>query len=175
MKGKPLHTRTHKMHMTQVSAAISNLSKYWQSNLQLISKLSESTVVSWPTTFIELESRAKHNLHSFSRNYSAVFIIIATSSILTHWKLLLVAGFLFGALLIRKSHGDTIKIGRRQFSAPQLDILLYTASVLVVLQSSPIATVISIASRGGLAILAHAVLTQKRSGPREELVSKRQE
>ncbi|KEY72585.1 hypothetical protein S7711_09746 [Stachybotrys chartarum IBT 7711] len=174
-KAKSFMLTTCKMGMAHASAVISKLPKYWQSNLQLISELSGSTVVSWPTTFAELESRIRQNLYSFSKNYSAIFVIITTSSILTHWKLLLVAGFLCGALHLRKSYGDAIEIGGRRFSAPQLDILLYIASMLAVLRSSPIATVISIVGRGILMVLAHAVLTQKRNGPEENSVSKRQQ
>lgn len=144
------------MLLRQVPAKILDL----KANLRLVSELFDISHVSRPADFGQIKSRVKYNFRCFSANYISIFVTLAIYSLLSNWKLLLEMVFVAIVLFISRVERSSVKIMQRQFTASHI-YTLYATALLVILRSSLLATLLSVACTGSVAMLAHASLTDK--------------
>lgn len=129
-----------------------------KANLRLASELFDLSHASRPANLEQIKSRIKNNFRHFATNYVSIFVTITAYSLLTNWKLLLEVAFVAFVLRIRRED-NSAKIDEPQFTALHI-YALYGIALLVILKSSLLATLFSIASTSSVIMLAHASLIE---------------
>jgi hypothetical protein len=129
-----------------------------KANLRLVSELFDTSHMSRPADVEQIKSRVKYNFRRFSANYISLFVTIAIYSLLSNWKLVFEMAFVAIVLFISRVERSSVKIMQRQFRASHAYIL-YATALLAILRSSLLATLLSAACTGSVAMVAHASLT----------------
>lgn len=142
--------------LLQVPAKISNV----KTTLLLVSELFDFSHASRPADFKQIKSRVAYNLPRFSANYLALFVTLAVYSLVVNWKLLVELIFIAIILLIGSVDSNSIEVGQWPVLSSHAYIL-YVTALLVILRSSLLATLLSIACTGSIVMLAHASLMDK--------------
>lgn len=133
-----------------------------KTNLRLVSELFSSFHVSRPTSLVQVKSRVTYNFHRFYTNYIAIFVTLAIYSLLANWKLLVEMILVAIVLLVTRVDQSSNDNEQRQYASSHVYIL-YVIAFLVILRSSLLATLLSIACTSSVLVVAHASLIERTS------------